>query len=235
MSEQVPAAAPTDPAKAAAQPAAGAAPVDGKAPAPVVEEKSSDSILGPADDGGDASDQSAVDKGKPGQSDSAELEIKLPEGAKVDETKLKAAKAVFKEAGLSSEAASKIVAWHLKQEQSDYEAFEAKWRKQGEDWLASIKADKDLGGERFKETASLAHKAMAKFGGADLAKDLEARGLSNHPGLVRFFAQVGKALKEDDSAAGGAPASTKTRESPEQRSTRLYPVTAKQRATQKAG
>lgn len=191
------------------------------------------SMLGPngeKQEGG----QPADDKGKPGQSDSAgELEIKLPDGFKADDAALAWFKGVAKEVGLNSESASRFVAAYITRATEEAKAYESAWKKQGDDWAASIKADKELGGAKLPETQSAIGKAMAKFGSAELAKELEDRGLSNHPGLVKFFASVGKAMKEDDSSTGGGkPGAAK--ESADESFQRRWPVTYAQDQARKA-
>ena len=74
-------------------------------------------------------------------------------------------------------------------------------------WAAELKADKAFGGAKFEANARTAQLALAKYGGDELAKVLEATGLANHPALVRAFFKVGQAMAEDSVAgASGARA-----------------------------
>lgn len=135
--------------------------------------------------------------GKP--ADAGELTIKIPEGVEISEADLGAFKAIAKEAGVSSEQASKLVAWSAKRAQE----AESAWRKQGEDWFKELETDPDFGKEKLKESQQSVRRAIAKFFDDKLLADLTAYGIDNHPGLVKALKRIGDTLKEDDSATGG--------------------------------
>jgi hypothetical protein len=140
------------------------------------------------------------DKSKDGQSASAgELTITIPEGANVDEASLNAFKAFAKESGMTSEVASKLVAWNLER----VKEAEASWRRQGEDWFKELENDPDFGKGKLEESQQSVRRAVARFFDNELLADLTARGLDNHPGLVKALKRIGETLKEDDSATGG--------------------------------
>lgn len=65
-------------------------------------------------------------------------------------------------------------------------------------WVEAVKADKDLGGDRFPETEKAAKAAIARFDTTgELRKVLDASGYGDHPAFVRFAAAVGRAMAED--------------------------------------
>lgn len=149
------------------------------------------------------------DKGKPGKSaGEGELKITYPEGVEVDQKRAEAFIKLATESGLTgehSEALSKLAGMQLAHEQAAVQASHDEWEKQGVDWAAELKADKDFGGEKMDATTQEATKAMVKFGPPGLAEELASMGLGNHPGLVKLMAKVGRAIGEDSSAFGQAP------------------------------
>lgn len=73
-------------------------------------------------------------------------------------------------------------------------------------WLASSRTDKEVGGDKFVESAELAKRARDRFFGADVARMLDETGLGDHPEILRGFARIGKAIAEDRFVPAGAPA-----------------------------
>lgn len=101
-----------------------------------------------------------------------DLEIKLPEGATVaDAATFGEFKKLATEAGITADAASKLVAWDT-----------ARQVKQNEAW------GKELAGE--PEVLAAAMRVFRRHGGAELARDLSELGLGNLPSLVRFLAAI---------------------------------------------
>ena len=70
--------------------------------------------------------------------------------------------------------------------------------RQSKEWTAAVKADPDLGGEKFEENLGIAKKALTEFGSDGLRELLESpMGLGNHPEVIRMLHKVGKAISED--------------------------------------
>ena len=65
-----------------------------------------------------------------------------------------------------------------------------------------VQQTQELLGDKWQEEVSRAVRAADVFGGVELRQLLEETGLGNHPAIVRTFAQVGKRIAEDISAAG---------------------------------
>ena len=114
---------------------------------------------------------------------------------------LDALKPTFKELGLDSAKAQKLVEVFAKGEQ-------ARSAKQSAEWVAAIKADPQMGGEKLQATAKAANAGAKWAGGEKFLAVLESSGLGNHPDVVRAMAKIGGSLKED-TVAGGSAASTK--------------------------
>ena len=151
--------------------------------------------------------------GAPAATAPTKLELKFPEGFKQAEGLTKLAT----ELGLDSAKAQKLVDAYA----GDASAQQAALAKQQADWVAAIKADKDIGGANLEANLAVAKKAVAHFGGADFAQYLNASGLGDHPALVKAFVKIGQAMA-DDSVAGsvGSTASSAPQTDPLQQ---LYP------------
>lgn len=120
-------------------------------------------------------------------------EFSAPEGQELDANALAVFEPIAKELGLSQEQAQKLVDIYPQIQQQQAEA----WSKQVADWGEQVKADKEIGGDKFNASVGAAQRALDQFGNTELREYLNASGLGNHPALVRFCAKVGKAMAED--------------------------------------
>ena len=77
------------------------------------------------------------------------------------------------------------------------------WQKQTEGWAETVKADKEIGGDKLTANLSAAQRALEQFGDTELKEYLDSTGLGNHPALVKAFIKVGKAMSEDKVVTGG--------------------------------
>jgi hypothetical protein len=127
------------------------------------------------------------------QSTEDDYEFTLPDGFTANEELTGELKALAKENGLSKEVAQKFADLGVKMQQQQAEA----WQTQVNQWAEQVKADKDLGGEKFEENVALAKKALDKFGGPALKELLEETGFGNHPLIVKAFYNIGKSVSND--------------------------------------
>ena len=138
----------------------------------------------------DAADKAEKDK-KPAAPE--KYEFAAPEGQELDANALSVFEPIAKELGLTQEQAQKLVDIYPQIQQQQAEA----WSKQVADWGEQVKADKEIGGDKFTASVGLAQRALDQFGNPELREYLQASGLGNHPALVRFCAKVGKSMAED--------------------------------------
>lgn len=139
-----------------------------------------------------------------------------PDGFTPDAAQLAEYEADFRAAGLSQEAAQKIVGRFADAQVAAIKQLDEDVTKQTNEWQAAVKADADMGGAKYDATVKAAEHAMGKFGTPALKQWLDTTGLTNHPELVRMFAKVGKAIAEDNLSGtgrsnGGRPASIENR------------------------
>jgi len=121
-------------------------------------------------------------------------EFTMPENVKMDEAAVNAFSEFAKEAGLSQEAAQKMIdkmapAMQARQAESLNAIRES--------WGESSKADKEFGGDKLTENLAVAKKAMDAFGTPELRSLLNESGLGNHPEIIRAFYRAGKSISED--------------------------------------
>lgn len=142
---------------------------------------------------------------KPAESISVEpqtLDLKIPEGSLLPVEHVEKIKTWAQENKVSPEEAQKA----LERDSSTWKAFHEGQvqtvKKTIEAWPEQLKADKDFGGEKFKETVDLASRVLDKFGDADFKKQLQESGLGNNPGLLKWAARVGRAMKNDELIMG---------------------------------
>lgn len=137
-----------------------------------------------------------------------DIQIKLPEGVKVDEKFMGEFQGIAKELGLKSEAAQKLVDLHLSYVDRLSKEFAEAGTKQADEWYKAVEADPEVGGAKLKDTALTVHKAVQKFGGDEFRKSVDELGLGNWPPLVKFLHKVGSTLKDDSVSGTAQPAST---------------------------
>lgn len=76
-----------------------------------------------------------------------------------------------------------------------------------QEFLASWKSDTELGGAKFKQVRAEASKVYEKFVDAETRELLQHTGLNCHPGVVRAFYNISKAISDDAVVRGGRPSS----------------------------
>jgi hypothetical protein len=135
--------------------------------------------------------------------------LTMPEGVEVDQALLDAVGPEFKELGLTNAQAQKLADRFIKVEQDRGADRMKRWGETVSGWVDTAKADKDMGGDKWKGTVSDAQRAVNTIGTPDLKNYLEATGGGNHPELIRFMAKVGAMIKEDNPADGGAGGASK--------------------------
>lgn len=167
-------------------PANGDTPAGGEKPA---AEKTAEEIAAEKAEK-DAADKAEKDK-KPAAPE--KYEFVAPEGQELDANALSVFEPIAKELGLTQEQAQKLVDIYPQIQQQQAEA----WSKQIAEWGEQVKADKEIGGDKFNASVGLAQRALDQFGNPELREYLNASGLGNHPALVRFCAKVGKSMAED--------------------------------------
>lgn len=124
-------------------------------------------------------------------------ELKIPKDSLLPEGYVDRVASYAKENQLTNEQAQKVLERDVgivaDFQKSQLETFE----KQKVEWFELSKADKEIGGDHFAESAENAKRAIERYGTAEFKAELNKTGLGNYPELVRIFARIGKAMASD--------------------------------------
>lgn len=175
---------------------------EGEAPKPTPGEKPAGEAQPSPDtkgeqDGGEGGEQKPADEPKPKAPESYEFKPTegIPEGQGADKATLEAWAKTARELDLDNDQAQKVLdalTPEIVRQQSESLAHTHKV------WVESTQADKEIGGENFKEAQRLAKKVLSDDRIATPAlRELLNGPLGDHPELVRVFARVGRALDDD--------------------------------------
>jgi hypothetical protein len=147
------------------------------------------------------------------------FELKLPEGSLLDKSQVEGIVSFAKEKGLALEVAQAILERESSAVAQHAKAQTDAWNTQAEQWVKQVEADKEIGGDNFKENISLANRVFQKFGSKELGVELDRTSLGNHPELLRLAVRIGKAMGEDKFVSAPKGKGTQVKSAAEQ----LYP------------
>jgi hypothetical protein len=81
------------------------------------------------------------------------------------------------------------------------------------EWAKALPMDREVGGEKFKQSVADAQQVLQKHGDTELQKLLDESGVGNHPAVFRLLARIGKwareSTSEDSSATRTGPAGSR--------------------------
>ena len=133
-----------------------------------------------------------------------------PEGMELHAETLDAFKAFAKDRNLPQAAAQSLVDMATGLVANAQSAQAEAFAEQANQWREATLKDPEFGGAKLAESLPLAVRARDQFGTPALKELLDASRLGDHPEVVRFFYNVGKATSED----GFVPGGTKTASAP---------------------
>jgi hypothetical protein len=151
--------------------------------------------------------------------------IKLPDGFKADEATMKGFIDTLSKADLTPQArAQALVDLHVKSLTAAQEAVNLQWENTTKEWVKTVANDKDIGtGDETSplrpEVKASISKVLDAYGGVELRKALELTGATNHPAIVKAFAQISKVLTEGNHIPGNPPSKPQAQTAAQ----RLYP------------
>ncbi len=135
--------------------------------------------------------------------------LKLPDGSLLDAKILEQVASFAKEKKLTNEEAQAVLERESAMIASYVDAQKQTLVQRQKEWVETIKADKEIGGDGMNQTIEMAKRVVDRYGSDSLKKALNDSGLGNHPELVRFVARIGKAMSEDQLVIPGAASAGK--------------------------
>lgn len=194
-------------APAPSEPSAPAADAPAPAGEPAKQEGEQPQAGKPQDDkpadGEKPADKPAEEKEQKQEGAPEKYEFKPAEGQELDTAALEQFEPIARELNLTNEQAQKMVDLYGTKIMPMVQKQQAEaWQKQTEGWAETVKADKEIGGDKLTANLSAAQRALDQFGSPELKEYLNATGLGNHPDLVKTFVKIGKAMSEDGMVTG---------------------------------
>lgn len=113
-----------------------------------------------------------------------------------------------KEKGIKGDVFKELMDKYVKNVPSPQKTTEALAKEWGETltgWHKEILADKEVGGQNYRQSKESAILAVKELGGKDLANELTQTGFGNNPKLFKFLAKVGDMMREGNFVRGGSP------------------------------
>lgn len=153
------------------------------------------------------------DEAKPAAPEKYEA-FKVPDGFTLDEKVATEAGALFKEAGLSQDAAQKLVDFYTAKTQEAFQQPYKAYKDMREGWVKDSNADPEISGKLAKGGPVLTTIAKALDGLGDskltdqFKEAMDLTGVGDHPAFIKTFYRLAQMVTEGGSVAGRGPAST---------------------------
>lgn len=126
----------------------------------------------------------------------------LPEGMSVEPEALEQAHALFAESRLPQKQAQRFIDLALAREKAAAERGVKAFHDLQAKWVAEIKADPEIGGERLGAAVASASRVLERLAIPGLREALNMTGAGNHPAVVKAFVRIGRLLAEDRFSPG---------------------------------
>lgn len=139
--------------------------------------------------------------GRPDVPDKYELpkDLKLHEGLKFDDEKLKEIKGNFHKMGLTAAQGQQLLKMYAETQSGSLSLLDQ--QREAEKNSAAL-AIKELYGDQADHRLDLAKGVIKKFGGDEVFQHLEKTGLGNNVGMVKMLVAIGDLMQEDHARSG---------------------------------
>lgn len=153
----------------------------------------------------------------------AAFDVKLPEGAKVDEKLFSDFKAIMGDEKTSlKDRAQKLIDLQFTHVAAQEKLYAEALDRDAAAHLEAVKADKEFGGANFEKTVKDARSAEQEFFGEEGSKLFKALRVENHPAYVKGLARIRAAIAESSIAGTGSQTASRPSTQYEQNKAR-YP------------
>lgn len=129
-------------------------------------------------------------------------EINLPKDSRLDKAHIEELSTFAKSKGLTQEQAQMLFEREHKAVDQFHSAQQAQIKEEQGKWVEVSEADKEIGGEHFKENIEVAKRVLERFGSDELRKALGETKFGDHPEVLRVFVRIGKAMADDKFVLG---------------------------------
>ena len=151
------------------------------------------------------------------------LELKLSDGSFLTQDDLTRIADQASKQGLNQEQAAARLSEEEAVAKKGAEAYEKKQNDllvaEHNRWIEAGKADAEIGGDKYVESAELAKRVVERFGTKDLIDGLDRSGLGNYHEFVRLMSRIGRAMDSDKLVIGDQ----NSKEPPKDILSRMYP------------
>ena len=148
-------------------------------------------------------------------------DLKLSEKSLLSKEDLERIASQAREQGLTQEQAAKRLSEEETTSKKGAESFEKRQlevvEEEKKQWIEKGMSDKEIGGDKYKESAELSKRVIDKFATEEFKIALEKSGLGNYHELVRVFSRIGRAMDSDKLIIGD-----QTNKSPKSLADKLY-------------
>lgn len=135
--------------------------------------------------------------------------LKLPEGFEAKPEVMNKLGEIATAANLTPETAQQLLDLHTAELKAVADEPTRLWEETNRKWADEVRADPEIGGDKFTEVSAGVSKVLDQYGGPKLREALDITGMGNHPEMWRFMNKVAKALNEGGQVTGAPPAQAK--------------------------
>ena len=143
-------------------------------------------------------------------------EFEIPEGVELSDEDKTQWSETFKELGLTRAQAAALVANQSASALAQAEATREFLVQQQTEHLEAAKADKEIGGDKWDESVTLANKGLEALQGSAIKDLILQTGNANNPEMIRELRRIGLMTKDDTFENGS------THEEPPSKETSWY-------------
>lgn len=183
----------------------------------------------PTDGQTTSSDSTTTEAEKPPvQAPEAYADFKLPEGVKIDKTRLDSALPLFKEANLSQDQAQKLVDWYTKNQTTDIDAAKKTYLDMRAGWTKEL-ADDPVIGSKLESVKTDIGRMLAHLGDAgdnSFRQAMDFTGAGDNPAVVRGLYKLAALVNEGKALGDANRGPSPHGQSPNGRATRPSPASA---------
>lgn len=122
-------------------------------------------------------------------------DLKVPENSFISDARVQELTKLAKDNGLTNEQAQSLVNVEHDAVTRFAKAQVDEFNKLKAGWKNEVQADKDFGGDKYRETVAVAHEFVKNYAPQSLIAELEKTGYGDYPDLVKMFAKAGRDLE----------------------------------------